>query len=126
MTPPIPPKPPRPPTYVGDRGEVRRPRTPPRGIGLTEPPPIVEYVSEDVTGKYVGPELAEVRAIERAKRPTPDRLAKLEAKNDLLVAELLNQNKARRSLMVKIVVGVFKAIGALIALAGAYLAGRRG
>lgn len=35
---PSPPKPPRPPSYTGYERDVRRAQTPPRGVGLTEPP----------------------------------------------------------------------------------------
>ncbi|HXH95575.1 MAG TPA: hypothetical protein VNH40_00060, partial [Gaiellaceae bacterium] len=65
-----PPKSPRPPT-LGDRNESRaRVYTPPRGV--TWP----EFVDEEYTDRYAGEELRSMRE----RRPTPQRLARLEAK----------------------------------------------
>jgi hypothetical protein len=76
-----------------------------------------EYVEEDddYTGKFsTDPEkLSRLRS----NRPTPERISKLERKNDLLVEELIKGNKWRREIMMKIVAG-------FIALATAYLLGK--
>jgi len=59
----------------GPRNEDRRAKSEPRAGA-------VEYVCDDVTGKYEGEELA----IARSRRPTDTRIARLEDKHDALVA----------------------------------------
>lgn len=54
---------------------VEKHRTPPAGT-------VVDFVAEDVTGQYQGAELARIRS----RRPTPERIARLEAKHDQLAS----------------------------------------
>lgn len=112
-------------TTHGDRNEDRRRvLTPPRGVGLTEPPAtIIETTrkrdrdDEDITAKIgLEPELAHVRAAARAELDPEERIAKLEVKSDrqALLADRLISNKWKRDLIDRIVT-------ALIALATGYV-----
>lgn len=83
---------------------------------------VPEYVEQDddYTGKFLTGQISRDDLVaERRKRPDSKRLEKLEAKNDVLVAELLASNKWRRDVMLKIIAGI-------IALGLAYMAGRHG
>jgi hypothetical protein len=77
-------------------------KTPPAGVRAQTASPTVE-VDEDVTGKH---ELGEVDEHElatlRAKRPTDERLARLEAKNDQLVAKLIDLATHRTTVTVEV------------------------
>lgn len=69
------PQPKRPPTHH-DR-DVFEPKTPPKGVAAQLAAP--EFITDEVTGQYDDPEEL---AAARARRPVPDRLAKLEQKHD--------------------------------------------
>ena len=69
-----------------ERGPTwRRPRTnPDRDVRVekhaTPPAGVPAFAEEECTGRYEGDDLARIRA----RRPTPERIAKLEAKHDSL------------------------------------------
>ena len=66
------------------RGTMSRRRTPPGGIDrdvYVDKHATPEFIAEDVTGQYQGEELARFRA----RRPTDERIGRLEAKHDKLV-----------------------------------------
>ena len=63
---------------------MSRRRTPPGGIDrdvYVDKHATPEFIAEDVTGQYQGEELARFRA----RRPTDERIGRLEAKHDKLV-----------------------------------------
>lgn len=98
---------------LGDRNEAHRVRLPvPRGIGLTRPPiNTPELVFEgDITSTHaIGPELDAARA----KRPTDQRVALLEKKNDAFVALMLAREAAdvaRRALYTKVAGAIVTAV----------------
>lgn len=73
--PPPMPRPPTPRPRTSDDRDVHRTKTPPRGVGLTEPPVFVE---DDVTGNYSGEDLRRIRG----QRRTDRRFERLEEKSD--------------------------------------------
>jgi hypothetical protein len=60
--------------------DVYRPKTPPPGIAKQIAPAVPEYVCDDPTGQYQGEELQRARE----RRPTPQRISRLEDKHDKL------------------------------------------
>lgn len=64
-------------------GAARR-RTPPHGQRVITPQAIPVEVPDEVTGNYQGDELRDIRA----RRPTPERVQRLEEKHDALLAKL--------------------------------------
>ncbi len=90
------------------------------------------YVCEEVTGQYVGEDLDRARA----RRPTDERMARLEKKNDELLAkivefstikltasiegnraevtDIIDGRKSRRELVKSIVLGILALVNALL------------
>lgn len=130
-----------------DRGPVwRSPRD--RDVRVEKhADPVVEFVSEECTGRYEGEDLQRVRA----RRPTPERIARLELKHDRLaevvtdvrvdvktLLVLAEESKAERERRVameeqaqtlalakrKTWPAIIKAIGAALALIIAALVGK--
>lgn len=126
-------------------------RTPPRGIDRDAYVPkhsaAPEFVAEDVTGQYTGDELR----TQRARRPTPERITRLEDKHDELVGtvtevrldvremraevrtlikhvetaltETHKTERIRIGSRAKVIVAVVGAVGALAGVLGTMLAG---
>lgn len=86
---------------MADDRDTYRVKTPPAGVRAQTASPI--EVDEDITGQHeLGAIDKDELAERRAKRPTDERMAKLEEKNDKLTAALLELAVQRTTVTVEV------------------------